>query len=112
MNLPSLYFQGSILPGITYIGMMPTAERDQLYPSIFHQPFYNLHHVHNNRNANKFRQESMYRMTKVPTTQTPSTSKPFLSHTSRNKTKLASLPHYIDLLGESACESAEKTHFT
>ena len=29
---------------------------------------------------NKFRQENMFRMTKVPTTQTPSTTKPFLSH--------------------------------
>ena len=57
---------------------------------------------------NKFRQENMFRMTKVPTTQTPSTTKPFLSHISRSKTKLASLPHYIDLFGESVCESAEE----
>ena len=49
----------------------------------------------------------MFRMTKVTTTQTPSTTKPFLSHTSRSKTKLASLPHYVDLFDESVCESAE-----
>ena len=47
-------------------------------------------------------------MTKVPTTQRPSTTKPFLSHTSRSKTKLASPPHYINLFGESVCESAEE----
>ena len=49
----------------------------------------------------------MFRMTKVTTTQTPSTTKPFLCHTSRSKTKLASLPHYVDLFDESVCESAE-----
>ena len=38
---------------------------------------------------NKFRQEDMIRMTKVPTTQTPSTTKPFLCHTSKkDKTSL------------------------
>ena len=57
---------------------------------------------------NKFRQQDMFRMTKVPTTQTPTTTKPFLSHTSRSKTKLVSLPHYIDLFSESVCESAEE----
>ena len=55
---------------------------------------------------NMFRQENMSRMTKVPTTQTPSTTKPLLSHISG--TKLASLPHYIDLFDESFCESAEE----
>ena len=57
---------------------------------------------------NKFRHKNMFRMTKVPTTQTPSTTKPFLRHTSRTKTKLASLFCYIDLFGESVRESAEE----
>ena len=42
----------------------------------------------------------------MPTTQTPSTTKPFLSHISGIKP--ASLPHYIDLFDESAYESAEE----
>ena len=54
----------------------------------------------------KFRQENMFRMTKVPTPQTTSTTKPLLSHISGSK--LASLPHYIDLFDESVCESAEE----
>ena len=61
---------------------------------------------------NKFRQENMIRILKEQTTQTPSTTKPFLSHTLRSKTKLVSLPHYIDLFDKSVCESAEETHFT
>ena len=40
---------------------------------------------------NKFRQEDMIRMTKVPTTPTPSTTKPFPIHTSREQDK-TSLP--------------------
>ena len=36
---------------------------------------------------NKFRQEDMISMTKVQTTPTPSTGKPFPSHTSRSKTR-------------------------
>ena len=48
----------------------------------------------------------MSRITKVPTTQTASATKPLLSHISG--TKLASLPHYIDLFGESVSESAEE----
>ena len=47
-------------------------------------------------------------MTKVPTTQTPSTTKPFLSHTSRIKTNLAFLSHCIDPFDESVCDSAEE----
>ena len=42
----------------------------------------------------------------MQTTQTPSTTKPLLSHISG--TKLASLPHYIDLFDESVCEFAEE----
>ena len=42
----------------------------------------------------------------MPTTQTPSTTKPFLSHISGIKP--TSLPHYIDLFDESAYESAEE----
>ena len=41
----------------------------------------------------------------MPTTQTPSTTKPLLGH--NTKGKLDSLPHLIDLFDESACESAE-----
>ena len=47
----------------------------------------------------------MSRMTKVPTTQTPSKTKPLLGH--NTKSKLDSLPHLIDLFNESVCESAE-----
>ena len=49
----------------------------------------------------------MSRMTKVSTTQTPSTTKPLLGH--NTKGKLDSLPHLIDLFDESVCESAEPT---
>ena len=45
------------------------------------------------------------------TTQTPSTTKPFLSHISGSKTKLASLPHYIDLFDESVCQSPEENSY-
>ena len=51
----------------------------QYLPSLTYQDF------------NKFRQEDMSRMTKVPTTQTPSTTKPLLSLTSRSKTGLVFL---------------------
>ena len=47
---------------------------------------------------NKFSLEDMIRMTKVPTTPTPSTFKPFLSHTSRNKTKPVSHPNMLTYL--------------
>ena len=55
---------------------------------------------------NKFRQENMSRMTKVPTTQTPNISKPLLGH--NTKSKLDYIPHLIDLFDESVCESAEE----
>ena len=47
---------------------------------------------------NKFWQENMIRMIQVQTTQTPSTTKPFFSHTSRSKTKVVFLSYCIDLL--------------
>ena len=49
----------------------------------------------------------MIRMIKEQTTQTPSATKPILSHILRSK-PLSSLPHHIDLFDESACESAEE----
>ena len=61
---------------------------------------------------NKFRQEDMFRMTKMPTTQTPSTTKPFLSHTSRSKTKLVSLPHFLTYLVNLFVNLLKKTYFT
>ena len=56
---------------------------------------------------NKFRQEDMIRMTKVPTP-IPSTTKLLSNHTSRSKTKPAFLSHCIDPCDESVCESAEE----
>ena len=50
----------------------------------------------------------MIRMTKVPTTPTPSTTKLLLSHSSRSKTILAFLSHFTDPFDESVCESAEE----
>ena len=49
---------------------------------------------------NKFRQENMIRMTKVTTSPTPSTAKPFPSHTSRSKTRPVFLSRYVDLFDE------------
>ena len=57
---------------------------------------------------NKFRQEDMFRMTKMPTTPTPSTTKLLPTHTSRSKTKLVSLSHCSDLFDESVSKSAEQ----
>ena len=48
----------------------------------------------------------MSRMTKVPTTQTLSTTKPLLNH--NTKGKLDSLPHLNDLFDEPVCKSAEE----
>ena len=47
----------------------------------------------------------MSRITKVKTTQTPSTTKPLLGH--NTKSKLDSLPYLIDLFDESVCKSTE-----
>ena len=55
---------------------------------------------------NKFREENMSRTTKVPTTQTPSKTKPLLGHNTKSKPDY--IPHLIDLFDESICESAEK----
>ena len=52
----------------------------------------------------------MSKMTKMPTTQTPSITKPLLGH--NIKSKLDTLPHLIDLFDEPVCESAEETYFT
>ena len=56
---------------------------------------------------NKFWQEDMIRMTKVPTTQTPSTTKPFLSLTSRNKTRPDFLSQLVDIFDEPNCDSTK-----
>ena len=40
---------------------------------------------------------------------TPSTTKPFPSHTSRSKTKPVFLSHYVDMLDETNCDSTEAT---
>ena len=58
---------------------------------------------------NKFRQEDMIRMTKVPTTPTPSTTKPFPSHTSRCKTRPVFSSQHVDIFDESNCDSTETT---
>ena len=42
-NVASLYSQGITIPGIIYVGRIPTTECDPLYPNVFHQPFFNLH---------------------------------------------------------------------
>ena len=49
----------------------------------------------------------MIRMTKVPTTQTPSTTKPFLSHTSRDKTRSVFLSQPVDIFDEPISDSTE-----
>ena len=56
---------------------------------------------------NKFWQEDMIRMTKVPTTQTSSTTKPLLSHTSRIKTRPVFLSQPVDIFDEPNCYSTK-----
>ena len=56
---------------------------------------------------NKFWKEDMIRMTKVPTTQTPSTTKPFLSHASRNKTRPDFPSQLVDIFDEPNCDSTK-----
>ena len=51
----------------------------------------------------------MIRMTKVPTTPTPSTTKPFPSHTSRSKTRPVFLSQDVDIFDEPNCDSTEAT---
>ena len=58
---------------------------------------------------NKFRQEDMIRTTKVPTPPTPSTDRPFPSHTSRSKTRPVFLSQHVDMFEESNCHSTEAT---
>ena len=59
---------------------------------------------------NKFWQENMIKMIKVQTTQTPSTTKPFFSHTSRSKTKVVFYPIVLTYC-ESVCKYAEENPF-
>ena len=47
---------------------------------------------------NKFRQEDMIRMTKVPTTQTPSTTKPLLSTLQETRQDQSSYPSLLTYL--------------
>ena len=49
----------------------------------------------------------MIRITKVPTTQTPSTTKPFLSHTLRYKTRPVFLSQPVDIFDETNCDSTK-----
>ena len=51
----------------------------------------------------------MNRMTKVPTTLAPSTTKPFPSHTSTSKTTPVFLSQYVDIFDEPNCDSTEAT---
>ena len=51
----------------------------------------------------------MIRMTQVPTTPTPSTTKPFPSHTSRSKTRQVFLSQDVDIFDEPICDSPEAT---
>ena len=47
----------------------------------------------------------MIRMTQVTRTPTPSTDKPFPSHTSRSKTRSVFLPQSVDMFDEPNCDS-------
>ena len=58
---------------------------------------------------NKFRQENMSRMTKVPTTQTPSITKPLLGH--NTKSKLDYIPHFLTYLMNLFVNLLSKTYF-
>ena len=49
----------------------------------------------------------MIRMTKVLTTQPPSTTKPLLNHTSRNKTRPVFLSQPVDIFDEPNCDSTK-----
>ena len=56
---------------------------------------------------NKFRQEDMIRMAKVPTTQIPSITNPFLSHTWSSKIRPVFLSQPVDIFDEPNCDSTE-----
>ena len=58
---------------------------------------------------NKFRQEDIIRMTKVPTAPTTSTTKLFPSHTSSSKTRPVFLSQCVDIFDEPNCDSTEVT---
>ena len=64
------------------------------------QPFLSLAH----QDFNEFRQENWIRMIKVGTTQTPSTTKPFLGHLSGTKLLKYWVNLFVNLL--------KKTHLT
>ena len=85
------------------ISLMPTIKRENRF-QLSSQYLLSLTY----QDFNKFRQEDMIQMTKAPTTQTPSTTKPILSRISGSKTKLTSLPHSFDPYDESVCQSAEE----
>ena len=53
------------------------------------------------QDLNEFRKEDMIRATKMQTVPTPSTTKPFSSHTSRSKTRPVFLSHHVDMFDES-----------
>ena len=63
-------------------------------------------------NFNKFRQEDMIRMTKVPTASTPSTTKPFLSCTSISKTRPVFLSQNVDLFDDPNSDSLKQPYLT
>ena len=87
------------------ISLMPTLEKENAFQ---HSSQYLLSLTY--QDFNKFRKENMSKMTKVPTTQRPNTTKPFLSHISGSK--LASLPRHIDPCDELFVNLLKKTHFT
>ena len=84
------------------ISLMPTLKKENAF-QLSSQYLLSLTY----QDFNKFRQEDMIRMTKVPTTQTPHTTKPFLSHTSRNKTRPVFLSQPVDIFDEPNCDSTE-----
>ena len=64
---------------------------------------------HTYHDFNKFREEDMIRMTKVPRTPSPSTIKPFPRHTSRSKARSDFLSQHVDIFDELNCDSTEAT---
>ena len=87
-----------------FISWMSTRKKETTF-----QPFSQYLLSLTYQDFNQFRQEHMIRMTKVTTAPTPSTTKPFPSHTSRSKTKPVFLSHYVDMLDETNCDSTEAT---
>ena len=90
-----------------FIGWMSTRKTEstfQLSSQYLLSPTY--------QDFNKFRQENMIRMIKMQTTQTSSSTKPFLSHTSRSTTRLVFLPIVLTYLMNLFVNMLRKTHFT